>query len=296
MAIQKVAVVGASGTLGSEVVKALLRAGFDVTAITRNESQAKFPDSIAVRRADLSSVESVKDAISGQDAIVSTSATAGTGTQKVIIDATIAAKIERFIPSEFGIESRKYRDTKIGRLLASKVQNSDYLIELASKHDWFSWTGLSTGLFFELPLKSGGAFVDVKNRKFTLVDSGNEPYSTSPLAFIGDAVAAILKKPKETANQYLNVAGILTTQNELLKAVEEVTGNKFEVSHVTGAELEKIADEKIAKHDYSAFGQYIQQFLFADGAGHALTAENSSNELLGLENEDVKAAVRRALA
>ncbi|KAF4463910.1 2`-hydroxyisoflavone reductase [Fusarium albosuccineum] len=296
MAIQKVAVVGASGTLGSEVVKALLRAGFDVTAITRNESQAKFPDSIAVKRADLSSVDSVKEAISGQDAIVSTSATAGISTQKVIINATIAAKIERFIPSEFGIESRKYRDTKIGRLLAGKVQNSDYLIELASKHDWFSWTGLSTGLFFELPLKSGSGFVDVKNRKFTLVDSGNEPYSTSPLSFIGDAVAAILKKPKETANQYLNVAGVVTTQNELLKAVEEVTGNKFEVSHVTGAELEKIADEKIAKHDYSAFGQYIQQFLFADGAGHALTAENSSNELLGLEKEDVKAAIRRALA
>lgn len=55
----------------------------------------------------------------------------------------------RFIPSEFGIETRKYRDTKIGGLVGAKVKNTDYLIELAGKHDWFSWTGLSNGLFFD---------------------------------------------------------------------------------------------------------------------------------------------------
>jgi hypothetical protein len=171
MAIQKVAVVGvgyslthtfvkaiqsltvqssqASGSLGTEVVTALLDAGFDVTAITRNESKATFPDKVTVKRADVSSVDSVKDAITGQDAVISTAASAAAGGQKVIIDAVIAAKVPRYIPSEFGIESRKYRDTKIGGLLKAKIQNTDYLIDLASKHDWFSWTGLSNGLFFD---------------------------------------------------------------------------------------------------------------------------------------------------
>jgi hypothetical protein len=139
----------ASGTLGTKVVEALLSSGFDVTAITRNESTATFPEKVTVKKVDITSVDSVKDAIAGQHAVVSTAATAAAGNQKVIIDAVIAAKVPRFIPSEFGIPSREYRDTKIGGLLAPKIRNTDYLIELAKQHEWFSWTGVSNGLFLD---------------------------------------------------------------------------------------------------------------------------------------------------
>lgn len=292
MAIQKVAVVGASGTLGTKVVEALLSAGFDITAITRNESTATFPEKVTVKKVDITSVDSVKEAIAGQHAVVSTAATAASGNQKVIIDAVIAAKVPRFIPSEFGIPSREYRDTKIGGLLAPKIRNTDYLIELAKQHDWFSWTGVSNGLFLDWSIRSGRSFVNLKDHKGTIVDSGNEPYSTSTLGFIGQAVAAVLKKPDDTANKYLDIAGVVTTQNEVLRVAEKVTGAKFEISHVSGAELEKIGDEKLARHDYSAFGEYIQQFLFADGAGHALKPEKSANELLGLKEEDLEALIK----
>ncbi|KAM0320575.1 hypothetical protein ACHAPQ_009932 [Fusarium lateritium] len=246
MAIENVAVVGGSGLLGSKVVNSLLKAGFNVTAITRNEFTAKFPSKVTVKRVDITSI---------------------------IIDAAIAARVPRFIPSEFGIPSRENRDTKIGRLLATKVQNTDYLIELAEKHDWSLWTGLANSLSLDAGLRNERGFVNIKERKFRLVDSGNEPYSTSTLAFIGDAVATILKKPVETANKYLNIAGVTTTQNEVLEIVEEITRDKFEVSRVSSAELEKTGDEKIAKGDSSTFGDYLEQFLFADGAGHSLTRE-----------------------
>ncbi|KAF5664725.1 2-hydroxyisoflavone reductase [Fusarium heterosporum] len=296
MTIQKVAVVGGSGLLGSKVVSSLLNAGFQVTAITRNESKATFPDNVVVKRVDITSVDSVKEALTGLDAVVSTVATAATGNQKVIIDAAVSARVPRFIPSEFGIPSRENRDTKIGRLLAAKVKNTDYLIELAGKHDWFSWTGLSSGLFLDAGLRNERAFVNIKDRKFRLVDSGNEPYSTSTLSFIGDAVAAILKKPEETANQYLNIAGVTTTQNEVLRMVEDITGDKFEVSRVSSAELEKAGDEKIAKGDFSAFGDYLEQFLFADGAGHSLFGDGNAIELLGLEEENLGEVIRSVVA
>ena len=141
-------------------------------------------------------------------------------------------------------------------------------------------------------IRSGRSFVDLKNHKGTIVDSGNEPYSTSTLGFIGQAVAAVLKKPDDTANKYLDIAGVVTTQNEVLRVAEKVTGAKFEISHVSGADLEKIGDEKLARHDYSAFGEYIQQFLFADGAGHALKPEKSANALLGLEGENLEDLIK----
>ncbi|KAG5745424.1 hypothetical protein H9Q69_012340 [Fusarium xylarioides] len=245
MAIQNVAVVGGSGLIGSKIVDSLLKAGFQVTAITRNESSAKFPDKVIVKRVDITSVDSVKEALTGQDAVVSAAATAAAGSQK---------------------------------------------------HDWFSWTGLSNGLFLDSGLKSDRGFINIKDRKIRITDSGNEPYSTTSLAFIGEAVVAILKKPEETKNKYLNIAGVTTTQNEVLKIVEQVTGDKFEVSHVTGAEQEKIGDEKIAKGDFSAFGNYLEQFLFADGAGHALKGDGNAIGLLGLKEEDLEEVVKSVVA
>ncbi|KLO98483.1 related to 2`-hydroxyisoflavone reductase [Fusarium fujikuroi] len=296
MAIQKVAVVGGSGLIGSKIVDSLLKAGFEVTAITRNESSATFPDKVIVKRVDITSVDSVKEALAGQNAVVSAAATAAAGSQKVIIDAAIAAKVPRFIPSEFGIPSRQNRDTKIGKILGAKIQNTDYLIELAEKHHWFSWTGLSNGLFLDSGLKSDRGFINIRDRKIRITDSGNEPYSTTSLAFVGEAVVAILKKPEETKNKYLNIAGVTTTQNEVLKIVEKLTGDKFEVSHVTGAEQEKIGDEKIAKGDFSAFGNYLEKFLFADGAGHALKGDENAIGLLGLKEENLEEVIKSVVA
>ncbi|CEI62002.1 hypothetical protein FVEN_g3041 [Fusarium venenatum] len=296
MAIQKVAVIGGSGLLGSKVVDSLLNTGFEVTVVSRNESLAIFPDNVIVRRVDITSVDSVKDAVTGQDAVVSTATTIASGGQKVIIDAVIAARVPRFIPSEFGIPSRQNRDKKIGKILAAKVQNTDYLIELSKQHDWFSWTGLSNGLFLDSNLKNPYSFIDIRNRKFRVVDSGNEPYSTTSLSFIGKTVASILKKPEETANRYLNIAGVTTTQNEVLRIVEQVTRDKFDVSHASSADVEKIGDDKIANGDFSAFGNYLEQFLFADGAGNALKGDENAIGLLGLEVESLEGVIKTVLA
>ncbi|KAJ4007569.1 hypothetical protein NW752_010234 [Fusarium irregulare] len=296
MAIEKVAVIGGSGLLGSKVVDSLVNAGFQVTAISRNESTATFPENVTVKRVDITSVDSIKDAVTGQDAVVSTVTTMAAGGQKTVIDAVIAARVPRFIPSEFGIPSRQNRDTKIGKLVGAKIENTDYLIELAQKYDWFSWTGLSPGLFLDAGVKNPLSFIDIKNRKFRLADSGNEPYSTSSLPYIGKAVAAILQKPEETANKYLNIAGVTTTQNEVLKIVEKLTGDKFEVTHVSSAESEKIGDEKLAKGDYSAFGNYLEQFLFADGSGNGLKGDENAIGLLGLEEENLEEVVKGVLA
>lgn len=46
--------------------------------------------------------------------------------------------------------------------------------------------------------------IDLTAKKATIVDSGNESFSTTNLALIGQAVTSILKKPDETANKYLS--------------------------------------------------------------------------------------------
>ena len=68
----------ASRSLGVPVLNALIKSEkFNVTVVKRPTSSATFPDKVAVRTADLSSVESVTAAFEGQDAVVSTVGLAG---------------------------------------------------------------------------------------------------------------------------------------------------------------------------------------------------------------------------
>jgi uncharacterized protein YbjT (DUF2867 family) len=135
--------------MSAPTVTALLESGFDVMAIARQQSTATFPARVTVKKVDTTSIDALTEALKGQDAVVSTVGTAAASSQKTIIDAAVAARIKRFIPSEFGYNTREARGTKIGGLLKAKIETVDYLIELSQKHDWFTWTSLSTGTLFD---------------------------------------------------------------------------------------------------------------------------------------------------
>ncbi|KAK2040868.1 NmrA-like family protein [Colletotrichum somersetense] len=294
MSIKKVAVVGGSGNLGPSIVGALLAGGFEVTALSRKESSATFPPEVNVKKIDLKSVDEVTEAFKGQDAVVSIVGTAGYGSQKTLADAAVAAKVQRFIPSEFGVNTRVVRDTKIGGILAPKIQLVDHLIEISQRNSSFTWTGISAGPFYDYVYGGRLLGFDIENKTVDIFDSGNEPVSPSTLEFIGKSVAGVLKNLEATANKYIKVASFTTTQRELLKLLEEKTGSTFTVNNVKTSDLEKTADEKLAKGDYSAFVQLLQQHLFADGNGNA-AKDNAAVNLLGLQEEDISAATDKAL-
>lgn len=57
-----------------------------------------------------------------------------------------------------------------------------------------------------------------------MLDYGNELYSPTSLSFVGKSVAAVLKKPAETANKYLTVASFTTSQRDVLRIIEDEMG------------------------------------------------------------------------
>ncbi|KAI0179089.1 NAD(P)-binding protein [Hypoxylon sp. FL1284] len=289
--IKKITVVGGSGNMGKEAVRELLKAGFEVTAFAREGSKSEFPAGVAVKRVDYQSVESLTAALEGQDAVVSTIATVAVADQTRLIDAALAAKVKRFIPSEFGVNTRIVEGTNIGRLLQGKVKSVDYLIEKAKENPWFTWTGVSSGLFFDWGLRYGSVGFDKKTKTATIYDSGNEPFQASNLPFLGRAVAAILSQPDKTANMYISVASFNPTQNQILEVVEAKTGEKWTVEHATGAEHEKIGLEKLSKGDYGAFSHFLRSRIYADGARLSVEGQNSANGLLGLQEEDLAATL-----
>lgn len=102
-----------------------------------------------MKRVDITSKDAVERVLQGHDALVSTISAAAVGDQKTIIDAAVAAKVRRFIPSEYGVDTRRTEEKSLGWVLANKVNLNDYLFEVVKKNEWFTWTGLAVGLFFD---------------------------------------------------------------------------------------------------------------------------------------------------
>ncbi|KAE8445916.1 hypothetical protein EG329_012695 [Mollisiaceae sp. DMI_Dod_QoI] len=293
--IKNVAVIGGSGNLGPSVIQALLDSGFTVTALTRASSTATFPSNVQVRKVDYSSPSSIAAALAGQDAVVSTIATLALTQQSSIIDEAVKAGVKRFIPSEFGLNTQKVTGGA-KKILGAKIQLQEQLAKAAEENKGFSWTGVSTGLFFDWGLKVGSLGFNLKDKTATIFDSGNEPFTGTNLPFIGRAIAGILSHPSETANKYLDVASFITTQNELLSLLEEQSGAKWKVEKKDTGETQKIADEKLAKGDYSSFGDYLKVYLFRDGEGQSPKEGELANGVLGIGKEDLKETVKAALA
>jgi saccharopine dehydrogenase-like NADP-dependent oxidoreductase len=66
-------IMQASGNSGKFMTEALLSTGkHTVTALTRLDSQASFPDGVAVRKVDYSNVSALAEALRDQDALVIT--------------------------------------------------------------------------------------------------------------------------------------------------------------------------------------------------------------------------------
>lgn len=76
---------------------------FSVTVLTRDGSQQRgFPTGVTVKQVDYDSVESLEEALRGQDALVSAMAFEAIDAQKNLVDAAANAGIKRMIPSEYG--------------------------------------------------------------------------------------------------------------------------------------------------------------------------------------------------
>jgi hypothetical protein len=121
-----------------------------VTVLSRSNKQDDLLNTkAAVKTVDYNSLESLKAALAGQDAVVSTIASPAVGTtQQTVLDAAYASGVKRFIPSEFGINTRKLQGLKVAQILGGKIKLVEDLQKKAQERKSFTWTGISNGLFF----------------------------------------------------------------------------------------------------------------------------------------------------
>lgn len=292
--IKKVLVIGAGGTVGTSAIKALLEERFLVTGLTRQSSKTTLPAGVRHVKTDYSEA-SLLDAFKGQDAIVSTISPEGLPTQKLIIDAAIAAGVKVFLPSEYGVDTSIRSSPDVVPALGPKIETVDYL---KSQQDKISWTVLITGSLFDWGLKipSFGGW-NIPARTVTIYDGGNIPYEATNLDQVGKAIAASLKNSELSKNQYVYVNSFTITQNEVLKAVEKATGEKFTVSQSTAEELWQDGAAKLkGGQKFGVLAMIASVFYGKGGLANYSVTRGLWNEKLDLPQENLDECLKKYVA
>ncbi|KAL3459692.1 hypothetical protein BJX64DRAFT_279062 [Aspergillus heterothallicus] len=292
--LKNIAVVGASGAIGQVILAAIMKASeFNITVITRTSNSATFPAGVTVHRSDYSSAD-LQAVLKGHDALISALGATGFSEQKKIIDAAIAAGVYRFLPSEFS--SDVMNDVVLGLLplFSQKKEVIDYL--KSKESDSFTWTGIATSGLFDWGLANGFHGFDIASHTATIWDTGDRKWTMTNEKHLGDAVIAVLRKPEDTANQYLYVASVETSQGEVLAAFERATSASWTVVNTTSEVQISEGLRKLSQGDFDGALMLVRATVVSSlpglGANYAKDRK-LANELLGLKRDSVQETVDR---
>ncbi|KAK1811417.1 hypothetical protein LTR12_014227 [Friedmanniomyces endolithicus] len=313
--LKNIAIVGASGSVGTFITKALISQGqHNVTAITRGHKpvtprnkSAQMPEGLhAIKEVDYDSHESLVDAMKGQDMLIITmNVMAPRDSQTKLIDAAIEAGIHWIMPNQYGGYFADDGSNESGRndmLRAGTMAVRRYIEGKGG-----SWIGVACGFWYEFSL-SGQEYrygFDFEKKSLTLFDDGKVKHTCSTWPQVGRAVAKLLALPVSGASPCLNdwkdkqvvFSSFALSQRDMLASVLRVTGDKesdWKITHEGTEERYERGQEMFKQGNIAGFGIFLYvTVFFPDGKGD-LTALRE-NEKLGLPEEDLDEATKVAV-
>ncbi|CAG8533472.1 10495_t:CDS:2 [Paraglomus occultum] len=226
--ITTVTVAGGTGGLGFHIVDALLSDGsFKVKVLRRLPKTANEKAELLASKgaeiiyADYNQHDDLVKALSGTDALISAASPAVAkhesdfdALQMPLLNAAKAAGVRRFIPSEWGVETKPgdhpLTDTKAA--FREKVEQSG-----------LEYTRIACGLFAEY---LGWCGFDVKNKTAKFYVDPDTTVAVTCMSDIGKYAAESLKL-EACRNASIKVAGSRYSLKEILKLFEEATGSKW---------------------------------------------------------------------
>jgi len=264
---EKIVLAGATGDLGTRIARALSKRGADVVALGRIGTPAdkvKALESLGmkVRIVDMASVSDIAKACDGAACVVS--ALSGLrdviiDTQSVLLEAALAARIPRFIPSDFSMDFRT--------LPAGENRNLDLRREFHQRLDVapIASTSIFNGPFGEVLTTYNVPLFDFKKK---LVGYWEDPDWVIGFTAMNDVAAYTAAAALDQSTpRALRIASFRVTPRELAKFTNEVLRTPFQLVRLGSLEdlraqnkSERAAHPKGENELYPRWqvGQYLQ--------------------------------------
>nr|XP_052990434.1 uncharacterized protein J7T55_000704 [Diaporthe amygdali]KAJ0110271.1 hypothetical protein J7T55_000704 [Diaporthe amygdali] len=259
--VHSVAVAGGRGNVGTPVVTNLLAHGFDVTILVRKSSDtSSLPTSAKVKKVDFESTDDLTAALSGQDAFVDCTLVQD-DTPKRLIDASLAAGVYRYIPSDWSVDPLNNAANSLP-VFSKRVERDNYLYERCkSSNGKMTWTIVANGPFLDWNLRTGFMGINLFEKRAELMDGGDNRVVWTTLDSVGKAVAGVMEHPEETENRPVYVQSVVKSCHEMLKHAQAALGTDgWQVVSVNAEEANNkaLSDLFSGKFDMSTFGTMIR--------------------------------------
>lgn len=305
MAVQNIALIGASGTIGGPILNALrAHPTFVPYVVNRHSSKSVYPRTRVITVPDDLAIEEVAAQLKEKeiDALIIAIAGSRVKEQKRLIEAAWQGGLNTVIPAEFGsCDSADEKTVELLPLMEGKKRVREFLEEVCAREEGvagreagrgtMSWTSIVTGHFFDWGLGNGFMKVDFAGRKAWIYDGGEVRFSACSVDFVAKAVVRVLEREEETANRMLYVHSLSVTQKEMVQAVEKVSGEKFEIVKEESEEVIRDARKRMLEGDKEAVEDLVA--VWGMVASDWTEKETFANGSLGLEEENLEDVVRR---
>lgn len=300
---RKIAIVGASGTLGKPLLSALLAssAGHSITAVQRADATSTFPAAVRVLRGDLFSEAFLASAFAEQDVVVLMPPLPHIlSLQEPAVRAAARVGVPYVFPAEFGPDPFATGLIAENALLQKKQTIRSLVEELGGS----SWVSVAVGPWTEYGVGFGLWGVDAKARKATLWKGAEGKANSASAEHAGEALAAALSLPEADLAKVRNAAiyapSLRFTQRELLAAAQKVTGGEWTVEERDVEDVVKEYEEGLARGDESAGHAKFFVTHSTEGSGadfeHKIDRELQKKlKALGLGEETLEDAIRATL-
>ncbi|KAJ5665871.1 uncharacterized protein N7477_008319 [Penicillium maclennaniae] len=230
MASPFVAVAGATGGLGQLVAMQLVKRGVAVKALVRPNTDPSRTEKlrsagVTITPVNLSEVSSLTPELNGAISVVSTLQ----GLKEVIhtaqgnlLEASVAAKIPRFIPSDFSLDFTKTqpgsnRNLDLRREFHAQLRKSG-----------IAWTSILNGGFMDL-LGGDSPMINRKSHKVPYIGQPTQLLDFTTMVDTAAYTAAVAVDPNPTPN-FLRIAGDTVSAQEIADAQTKVDGARYKPS------------------------------------------------------------------
>ncbi|KAI1198483.1 NAD(P)-binding protein [Nemania serpens] len=300
-AFKNVLLIGATGFIGGFVLEAFEKdASFNLALLQRASSKSRLPGHLKIITiADSYPTEDLLAAFEGQDVIINCIAGLSVRDQFRMIDAAIAAKVQRYIPSEFGLNNMNPAAQTLNPVFGVKGEIQRYL-RARSDAGLIEWMSVSNGIWLEWAVANGFMGWHFAEKRFALWGDGGGLFSCTTVPNTAAGLVRALGMRAETRNRNIFLSDFATTQRQLLDAIERVEGARYDVESIDGEKLIAEKQDEVRRGVESAASIYpLIEGGFATGryGGH-LEAEPGAvimNERLGLPKKTLDEVVAAAL-
>ncbi|KJZ72120.1 hypothetical protein HIM_08493 [Hirsutella minnesotensis 3608] len=314
--IERVAIVGATGQVGSHMAEALLSTGKHVvTAITRSGSgsSSKMPKGIKMAEVDYEKQETLVEALQGQQfLIISLSVQAPKETQVAIANAAAKVGVPWVMPNCYGTD---LTNKSLGQenLTGPGVWAGIEAIEQAGVS---SWVAMCCSFWYEFSLAMGPGWYgfDFEQKKVTFVDDGMTRINSSTWEQCGRAIKSLLslkELPEDESdkaltlstwrNKPLYISSFLVSQRDMLDSVNRVMGTSdadWIIEHEEHDARYQRGLGLLQQGQHLGFGTCLYTRTFhRNGDGNFEAKYGLANSVLGLPiEEDLDEATKRGIA